>query len=240
MKSPLHVCGSIIKQEVLSQIKSNILPDTFVAEAPHPYADYYGRFPEKAKPNSIFLFTRKLYLLEDVLDLKKSTANCKLDDLNLAIALIDINEKQYPAIRLKFFPDYERLHELQECFLKQGIQFAHPTHISGTHHASIHKLFKLDEIGEGIFIDLIEANKGYFMIDRSIDPNEFNDIHTFIRNNGACRLFDAEQGKILLNGKVQHLVRVYAEGIDRTLLQCIQKQFKVRLPKPEPVSVIKM
>ncbi len=231
MKAPLQVCGSISKQETLSQIKTNIIPDTFVAEAPFPYASYYGGFPENGKPNSIFLFTRKFHFLEELLDLKKGTQNCLLEELNIANALIDINDKQYPAVRIKFFPDYKRIPDLQECFLKQGIKFSTPIHLNGSYHANIHKLFKLDEVGEGLYLDFIEVNKGYFAIDRSFSPAIFNDIQNDIRNNSSCHLFDAEQGMILLHGKVQHIVRVFAEGIGLTLIKCIQKEFTSRLAK---------
>jgi len=194
MKAPIQVCGSISKQEILNLIKTNILPDTFVAEASEPYADYYGGGPNEAKPNSIFMFTRKFYFLEEILSLQHKLENCPLDKLNMATAIVYINEKQYPAIRLKFFPDYRRLAELQKCFIKQGIEFAPPMGLKGKYRTDIHKVFELEEDEPGIYLDCVEANKGYFSFPQKLSSSGFYEIFASIKNNSSCRLFDAEQG----------------------------------------------
>jgi len=226
MKSPIQVCGSISKHEILSQIKTNILPDTFVAEASEPYADYYGGGPNEAKPNSIFMFTRKFYFLEEILSLQHELENCPLDKLNMATAIVYINEKQYPAIRLKFFPDYRQLAELQKCFVKQGIEFASPVGLNGKYRTDIHKLFNIEEDEPGIYMDLTEANKGYFIFPQKLAASAFYEIFDSIKNNSSCHLFDAEQGTIIMNGEVLQIVRIFAEGLDIHLLECIQQQFQ--------------
>ncbi len=226
MKTQIQVCGLITKYEVLSVIKTNILQDTCVAEASQPYADYYGGRPNEAKPNSLFLFTRKFYFLEEILSLNHHLENCPLDKLNIASAIVYINEKQHPAIRLKFFPDYRRLAELQNCILKQGIEFASPVSINGKYRTDIHKLFEMEEEEEGIFIDLLEENKGYITFPQKLSSSQFYEIFESLKNNSSCRLFDAEQGIVFINGKLTTIVRVFAEKLDVQLLECIQQNFQ--------------
>lgn len=226
MKTLFQVCGSISKTEVLSQIQTNIMHDTCVAEASEPYAGYYGGLPENAKPNSLFLFTQKFYFLEDILSLKPSLPNCKTEKLNLATAIVTINHKQFPAIRLKFFPNYNQLGQLQECFTRQGIIFSPPLHLQGRYFTQIHKLFELEETEHGIYFDRVEENKGYFTVSRKIMPEELEEINRHIKNNSSCRLFDAAPGSVIVNGKITEIVRVFAEGVDDAMLKCIQKHYE--------------
>jgi len=225
MKALVQICGSISKQETLSQIKSNILTNTLVAEASEPYADYYGGRPNEVKPNSIFLFTRNFHFLEEVLRLNHKIENCPLEKLNVATAIIYINSRQYPAIRLKFFPDYKHLVNIQECLLKQGIELASPISIQGKYRTDIHKIFELEEDEPGIFFDHLEDNKGYFTFPQKLSSAEFYEVFESIKNSSSCRLFDAEQGSFIINGKVQDMVRVYSEGLDIQLMECIRQQF---------------
>ncbi len=236
----LLLSGTISKYEILSPIKTNVLPGTMVAEAAHPYSDYYGSLPHDARPNSIFLFTRKFYFLEEILALNRNMQKCSTNELNMANAIIEIGARQYPAIRLKYFPAYEHIAELQHCFLNQGIEFAEPAYLSGRCHTLIHKLFKLKEISEGIFMDLTEADKGYFLTNEHVKPDVFHLIQEDIRNNSTCRLFDAEQGMILSEGKIKHLVRIYSEGIDLEQLECIRDVFAGQVKKYQRSSAVSM
>lgn len=225
MKTALQLCGTISKVEILSQIKSNILTNTLVAEASEPYADYYGGRPNEVKPNSIFLFTRNYHFLEEVLRFNHKIENCSLEKLNLATAIIYINGRQYPAIRLKFFPDYKHLVNIQECLLKQGVEFGSQISIQGKYRTDIHKVFELEEDEPGIFFDQVEAHKAYFTFPQKLSSAEFYEIFEKIKNSSSCRLFDAEQGSFIMNGKVQDMVRVYSEGLDIQLMGCIRQEF---------------
>lgn len=225
MKTLIYVCGTITKNEILNSLKSNIVSGTWVAEASEPYAEYYGGQPNETKPNSLFLFTRKFYFLEEVLGLRFNLPDCPLDKLNIATSIVYIKDKQHPAIRLKFFPDYKQLAQLQECFIQQGIALAPPISLQGKYYTVVHKLFALEADEPGLYFDHEELNKGYFIFPNKLSPDGFSDIFQSIRNNSSCHLFDAEQGSVIINGKLTEIVRIFAEGLDVQLLQCIQTQF---------------
>lgn len=226
MKTLLKICGSISKVEMLSPLKSHVLPNTCVAEASLPYAHYYGQIPQKnAQPNSIFLLVKKFYFLEEILSFSQNIEKCLLDKINFAAAILDLNGKQIPAIRIKFFPEYSQLTSLQTCLQNEGIEFLKDQKISGNIHTRIHKLFLLEEAEPDFYFDQTEKNKGYFICNQRITERKFNIILETIRNNSSCKLFDAVKGEFILDGKVKEVIRVFSEGIDLELLKCIQKQF---------------
>ncbi|MCY1720569.1 hypothetical protein OU798_09465 [Prolixibacteraceae bacterium Z1-6] len=225
MKKVVHFPGLICKKETLEPIKTNTLENTIVSEATSPYANYYGELPRKAKPNSIFLFTTRFYFLEEILGCAKSIESCSLDAVNIASATVDYRNKQYPAIRIKNFPDYKELVTLQKCMAEQGIKFLNNFHLDGEVNVKINKLFTLEELGNGYYIDLVEENKGYFTHPSRISCDDFQQIIRQVKNNGNCKLFDAVHGEILMEGKLIELVRVFSEGLNQELLECIKKEF---------------
>jgi len=226
MRNLVNLSGSIAKKEVLVPIESNIMENTFVCEASSPYANYYGQLPQKPKPNSIFLFTQKFYFLEEILSFSQHVENNILDNINIASAVIAFQNKQYPAIRIKNFENYSQLASLQLCLANQGIEFAPELKIIGKVQARINKLFVLEEMEPGIYMDLIEENKGYFIHDTKISPLGFEQTISSLKNNSVYKLFDAVQGEILLDGNVLETVRVFAEGLRLEFIKSITIEFR--------------
>uniref|UniRef100_UPI0032179706 hypothetical protein n=1 Tax=uncultured Draconibacterium sp. TaxID=1573823 RepID=UPI0032179706 len=226
MKEVIHFTGTICKKETLEPINTNTLENTIVSEATSPYANYYGQLPQKAKPNSIFLFTAKFYFLEEILSSAKSMESCLLDNINIASAVIEFKNKQFAAIRIKNFPDYRQLVKLQKCLSEQGIEFLDKFHLAGEVDVKINKHFTLEEPEGGFFFDLAEENKGYFTHQSRVSCEDFKRIITQVKNNGNCKLFDAVHGEVLKDGKVTEIVRIFSEGINLDLLKCIKKEFE--------------
>lgn len=225
-KNILNVCGSITKKESLVPVTSNILEHTWVEEANLPYANYYGQVPEKPKSNSLFLFTSKYYSLEEILYSVQNITSCFNLKLNVASATLEINNKQYPAIRVKNFPDYKQLHLLQKCFMQQGILWAQKIHLITEAKAIINKCFELEQIEENIYIDLVEENKGYIFIENYIDRNNFDQTILKIKRNSNCMFFDAVPGGLIIDSQSKNIVRIFSEHLKHELLRCIKDLLK--------------
>lgn len=225
MKNLVNLSGSIAKKEALIPIKNIVLANTAVYEASDPYADYYGQLPRKASPNSLFLFTKHFFFLEEILCCSQQLEKCLLDQINIAAAVITYNKHQFPAIRIKNFPDYTQLALVQKCFSEQGIQFSSIPPISGEIEACINKLFVLEKVSNNIYIDRIEDQKGYLFFEKRMLPDEFEHITNLIKNSSTCNLFDAVQGRILQDGQVLEFARIFAEGLDMGFLQALNKEF---------------
>lgn len=220
----IQVCGSVIKKESIIQINVNILANTCVAEANEPYFNYYGNVPKNAVPNSLFLFTVPCYTFEEVLRFLQKSDACFKERINVATSVLDFGQNQYPAIRIKNFPDYKHLAELQKCFVREGVQFAHKVLFSHEAVVRTHKYFVLEEVEEGIYIDLQEEDKGYILADKLLSETDFEELITRIRNNSGCRFFDAAKCGIMHDSKVKEVVRIFSEKLDISLLKCIQRQ----------------
>jgi len=227
----IHVCGSVIKKESIIPLHINILEDTSVAEANEPYFDYYGNVPKNPIPNSLFLFTVPFYTLEEVLHFAQTSELCFKEKINVASSVLDFGQSQNAAIRVKNFPDYEHLPQLQKCFEKAGVQFARKLPPSREAIVRTHKCFVLEELEKGIYLDMDEVDKGYIESEKLLNEEEFNEMMADIRNNSNCRIFDAAKCGIILESEIKEVVRIYSEKLDINLLRCIQKEMKKILKK---------
>lgn len=225
-KQLIQVCGSIVKKESLISIESHILPNTCAAEANLPYFNYYGLHPEKAVPNSVFLFTHFFYSLEEVLRFAQNTEICVLKNVNVASAILNFKTKQVPAIRIKNFPDYEHLSELQKCFMKQGVVFEKKFSHENEAFIRINKCFELEEIENGIFLDKNDIHEGYIQLTKLISNDNFSELMQQVKNNGNCKLFDAAKASLIIHSKLTDIIRIYSEKLDISLLQCIKENIE--------------
>ena len=225
-ENTISFCGSITKTESLIPISSNILTNTWVAEANLPYSSYYGVVLEKIKANSLFLFTNKYYPLDEVLRFAEGFKHCYPDYIDVATATLDFQNKQFPAIRVKNFPDYVNLHLLQNCFTQEGVEFAQKINFRNEAKAVISKCFELIEVDPGIYFDQIEANKGYLFIDGRLNRKNFQDVVQYIKNNSNCRYFDAVIGTFAKDSHTKDFIRIYTEGMNIEVMKCIKFQFQ--------------
>ena len=225
----IRVCGSVIKKESICLLKDHILENTVVAEADYPYSRYYGEVPEKPQPNSLFLFTRIFYTLEEVLRFNRQIDSCYAKNVDIATSVLDFGQQCYPAIRIKNFPDYEHLEELQQCFIKLNVHFIRKVKISETAKVKTNKCFALKRVKDGIYIDMEEKDKGYIEVNRILNEEQFEDLLTKTRNNANCRLFDAAKCGIIQNSNLTEMVRIFSEKLDISMLECVQREFSTIL-----------
>lgn len=226
----IRVCGSIIKKESIVPLRVNHMENTVVAEANLPYSNYYGNVPQHPKPNSLFLFTACFYTLEEVLRFAQKTDSCLMQNINLATAVINFKNNRYPAIRIKNFPDYEHLPEIQKCLMKQGVEFAKKVQLEDEAEMRINKCFVLEKVKKRLYIDKIEKDKGYVLIDKLLTNDEFEELAIKVKNNGRCHLFDAVKCGIIHHSEVKELMRIYAENLDISLLKCIREEIQKMIP----------
>jgi hypothetical protein len=220
----IRVCGSITKKESLVKIASNIMENTVVAEADQPYSNYYGRTPDKPEPNSLFIFTERENTLEEALRYTQNIDICSKNKVNAASAVFQFQNHRYPAIRIRNFPDYQHLKMLQQCYLDQGVQFARKIPLERTAVVTVNKCFALKNLGNDIFLDLTEKNEGYILIPKRFDLEGFEELMNKVWNNSDCLFFDVALGGLIIEGKVEEMVRVYADKLDTGLLECVKKE----------------
>ncbi len=227
-KQLIQICGSIIKEESIVPITSNIAKNTCVAEANMPYSDYFGVAPfnMQTKPNSLFLFTIPYYSLQEVLRFAKLIdLNC-IQTINVAVSVLDFSNEHYPAIRIKNFPNYAMINKLQECFMKQGVEFAKKVQIGHRAIIRTNKCFSLEEVGKNLFIDHLQEKTAYIALSKLITQEYYSQIIAHIQNNTSSPMFDAARGVIILDSVVTDIIRIYSGNLDLEMLKFIQHKFE--------------
>lgn len=225
MKTSICVNGTLRKTELMSPLNDHIVAGPTVLEATHPYAHYYGNLPLNATPNSIFLLTERFYFLEEIMGFARDLESCLKNQIDLASAIVEYHGKDIPAIRIKFFPNYENISNIQNCLLDQGVQFYSKTIPSGSFETRVQKLFHLTKISDGIYLDQQIRSEGYFFTEEKLSTEKFQQILKHIRNNTDCHLFDAAYGEMIIDKKIEEVVRVYTEPLELSLLQFLKKEF---------------
>lgn len=219
--------GTITKKESLSAVGYKIIENTCVAEAQHPYADYYGVVPKSSSPNSLYLFTKHFYTLDEVLkitcDMKEFFGYTK--KLDVATAIIDCIDHYQYAIRVRDFPDYEHIHWMQSCYSSEGIAFSRKIQLIEPVRLTVFKSFKLGKLEEGSYLDMNNPHKGYITIPRQIKIDEFAELLINFRNNNECELFDAAIGTFEINSKTINMIRIYTENIKNERMKCAKEKF---------------
>jgi hypothetical protein len=218
----LKIRGSIMKREPLTRFTGAITDNTVIAEANQPYHNYYGRIPDKPQPNSLFLFTERYYTLEEALRFTQNIDICSRNMVNVASAVIQFSGEQYPAIRIRNFPDYQRIGILQECYSRQGMKFARKVNLEKEGLMRVDKCFHVEDVGDGFYMDIDMPNEGYFQMPSYPEIEEFEQLLRNIRNNSQCPFFDAAFGGFIINGKVIDIMRVYSGHLDMDLLHCVR------------------
>lgn len=224
-----HVCGSIVKEESIVPVTSHIVTHTVVAEANKPYSDYYGIAPfnKLSKPYSLFLFTLEYYTLEEALRFASLIDMCCTLNLNIAVSVLNFGTENHPAIRIKNFPDYQKIETLQQCFMEQGVKFPRKVELKEKAVIKTSKCFTLENIGDNLYLDHKQTTTGYIALPGLVGNKDYKEVINSIRNNLNSPLFDAARCTLILDGKVTDVVRIYSEQINPDLLRMIQKQFEV-------------
>lgn len=223
----IQVQGSVTKDVKLKKVNYRVLENTCVAEVVEPYADYYGSFPFTSKPNSLYLFTKTFYTLDEVL---KVMNDCKdffgyTKDIDVATAILDYRDHYHYTIRISEFPDYEHIEWLQTCFNYEGVDFCKKVQFSDIAKATVFKTFDLRQMAEGVFLDCRNERKGYISIPAQVDGEEFKEILINIRNNNDCELFDAAIGTIEVDANTKCMIRIFSENLNIALLNCVKTKF---------------
>ncbi len=224
-KLRIESIGYIFKVEDLSVVDYNILPNTLVMESHEPFPGYHGKnLPNIEKPRNIYLFVRDWYGFEDIARISRDLKAVFPHSFNATPAEIRLNNKLYPALRIKFLESFEQLPELQGCFCDAGIRFRKNKKIAGSARIKVHRYFLVELAAPGIYRDLTEPEQCYIEIPRVLSWKNFELITRNVKNNVENRNFDAALGMMYRFGGPVELVRIWDR--DKTLERTMELREK--------------
>jgi len=206
----IETLGRIIKEETLSSIDYNIMPNTLVLENSEPFPGYFGHnIPNDSVPRSIFIITDKKYnrvaLSRTIGKLKKETGfSC-----DATTGYIRIYTKKYHCIRLIGLSCFDHIARIQSLLKDKGIKFARAKKIHESGRIVLNKYFKIAEADEGIFKNLVQTEQYFIMVPMKLEWKEFYDITMKIKHNIDNKIFDAAIGYMYRENMILDFVRIF-------------------------------
>ena len=103
----VETIGYIKKEQNLTTVENNIIPNTFVLESIHPFPGYHGaNLPEKSKPRSLFLVVTKEHTFEEIARITKKIKQDFKYDFDASLGHIYFKTTSYTCIRIKYLKSF--------------------------------------------------------------------------------------------------------------------------------------
>lgn len=226
--------GNLLKQETLRTLDDQILPNTFVLEAPEPFPgfyNYYSEHPNESKPLYIYFVVKQLYTLEEITRATQNIRKYFQSDFNAAAGVVNLYNKEFHVIRVRHLSDYQLISELQACYMDEGIEFRKKPagKPQGPAVIRIKKFFILDEKHPGVFFDVTEKDHGYFTIPKMLSWKYFEDLTKKVKFNWEQSEFDAAIGHYHVNFGIQDIIRIYNPDMQLDFLIDARKMYLDRI-----------
>jgi hypothetical protein len=232
-KNIIKATGTIIKEEMLTNIEHTIMPNTLVLESSLPFPGYHGsNLPEKSSPNMIYLVTENRYDGEDILRAAKRVKRIFTEKFDASYGKAVIYSSTYYFIRIKNLGCFDCIAELQEAFTREGIVFMKKRPVSTEALIKIQKFFFLEKMDEYLYRDTEDYLMYYFEIPEKPEWSFFKKITVYIRGNIDNYTFDAALG-VVYHEEVKDLVRIYAKDITIDQLHFIRRKYLYELAHPD-------
>ncbi|TLX74044.1 hypothetical protein E9993_13160 [Labilibacter sediminis] len=216
--------GNLLKSEQLVTLEDKIMANTFVLAAQEPFPgffNYYSESPQESKPLYIYLVVDKLYTLEEITRARQNIKKYYPSYFHADAGTVTLYNKTYHMIRIRHLTSYDQIKELQACFADEGFEFKKKPSkkISAVGIIRLKKFFKLREVEEGLYFDVVEKDHGYITIPRYVKWAEFEELTKKVKYNWEGSFFDAALGHFHHNFEIQDMIRIYNPKIDLELLK---------------------
>ena len=220
--------GGLIKEEPLSSMDNDtIVKDTWVLEAIDPFFGYYNDGHEVNKKPYFYFVLDECPSFEGIMRITHNIRQKVNYDFDAAPGSVYLFKTTFPVIRIRGIDHYCRIKNLQELYLNHGIQFKKSNRKVSEQMTLIRtdKFFYLKPVGQGLFLDNIQEEKGYFTLPGYVDWEEFKKLTTEARYDTSLLFFDAAHAYFYENGKITDLVRIFKEQLTVEKLMAIRDRY---------------
>jgi hypothetical protein len=225
-----EVIGKIIKQENISTIDQNKLPNTFVINVPDPYKSYYNRFTHINKPSSIIFVTKTPNSFENILRTTKKINETYNLNLVAAKCEVNINRRKISGIRVRGINRYNEIPQIQQYYKDAGFDFAKSEKFEEKEALiRINRFMNIKELEKGFYHSSTEENAYYIEIPKHLNWDEFRTMTYEIKNNISDKNYDIALGILYKNGGITEILRVVRPNISIEMLKTIQEKYLKKL-----------
>jgi len=215
--------ATVIKEETIKSLQKKNIPNTAVLEVEDSYPGYYGIFDQQSQPNFIYLLTKKGYRFEELKRIeRKIKKRCKAE-FCISSAILELHNKETPAIRIKNLKSYENLKNLIEFLDDEDIEFVKSKTIMNFKSIiKTDKVIWVEEAKKGIYMDKEEREIGYIVLPKQLKWKTFETVTFMVKNNWLGIGFDAAIAHFNRHDGVDEVVRIYTRQNSVELLETIR------------------
>ena len=223
-----EVFGTLTKIEKVFSINEKCVPGSLVFEALKPFPGYYSEAPfDESKLLYLYLALNDHYPLEEIIRVSKIIEKDFQEKFDAGKGFIRVFDEKYNVLRIRHLHDYDLIQELQQRFAEHGIHYLSKSkkYVDAPAQITIVKFLSLELLGEGIYLDLREANHGYIEIPKYLGWNEFEELVNRVKYNWLGSKFDAAKGAFYYKGELHEFVRIYSSKVAQGYLSELRELF---------------
>ncbi len=217
----LELFGCLTKVENLWCLEKIAIPNTCILESFDVFRGYYGNAPQDIKPKFVYIVTDETYNFEQILRFAAKVKQKFPHDFNAAHAEITVGNKTCSAVRITGLEDYSEIKKLQEEFKNCG--FALKKKVRDIENTDalikITKIFKLEAVGEDMFIDTRLSDIGYFIVDNDLTWEQFASKVKLFKSSWTGASFDAAKCFVVKDKGIIDMVRIFRKGLKVDFLE---------------------
>lgn len=234
MSKTFEVTGYTTKEEVVNALTQSILKNTFVLDINHPFPGYNrDKLEHLTVPRGILFVTSKEYEWNRILRTTKKISGFLEYNINGTYANVILGNHFYHAIRVKGIPSYEEIPIVQHAYQEEGFEFMKSKTEKGdlTAVIKVKKFYLLEEAEDGIFMDKINPDMYYILINRELNWELFRKMTQKIKNNISNRNFDVVLGAFYMDWGMKEMIRIYKPNCSLELLKEIKQFYQKEISK---------
>ncbi len=223
----LNYFARITKEEQISNLEHDIIPNTFVLEMSKPFPAYYGGnfLTSNSEPGSILLVLKEEMDFEDFFRAVKRIQEYCSHEFDAALAKVYVYNLELSAIRIRDVKAFSHIKEIQSAFMNEKIEMAKPRNINTKALIKISKFISIGEDGDGIFLDGVKSHFSYFQVPYKVSWKQFEKITDNVRHNTDAKAYDVAKGVFYTKDGMIDFIRVFTEKITPEELKNIQSKF---------------
>ena len=220
--------GGLIKMEPLMCLEDDsLMGNACLLESTAPFKGYYDDAPEGNKPLYLFIVLDGEYTIDGIL---RATLNVKKKAgflFDAAFGTVRLFDQTCPVIRIRDLENFRDINKLQVLYLAEGLKFKKKTKSFDSEEAIItqHKLFYLEDLGDGMYLDRSQPHHGYFIIPQCLEFSEVIRLTREVKYDTSLLLFDAALAWYYQGEGMVHMIRIYRENLTKERLKAIRDRY---------------
>lgn len=224
----MEVFANLTKHITIASVENKVLPGSLVFEALNQFPGYYHESPILPQPIYIYLVLERQYPLEEVL---RATQSIECEYKNWSFdagkGYMNLGSQLLNVIRLRHLPEIELVEKLQEAYQQHGIRFLMNKRLRGKLEAEVKivKFLNLEELADGVYIEVEDPLFGYIEIPRYLKWDVFAKVTMDVKYNWDGHEFDAASGSFYKDGKLTEFVRILSNKNETGYLSDLRKLY---------------